>query len=42
MGKKLQNQILLPTLILWAIAIFVTAVFCWFLWVILWDCGGQN
>ncbi|MFM2063316.1 MAG: phosphate transporter permease PstA [Cyanobacteriota bacterium] len=41
MGKKLQNQILLPTLILWAIAIFVTAVFCWILGDIVWHGAGQ-
>ncbi|MBD2564797.1 phosphate ABC transporter permease PstA [Nostoc sp. UIC 10607] len=38
MGKK---SIPLPTLVLWAIALFVTAVFCWILGDIVWHGMGQ-
>ncbi|MBC1222131.1 phosphate ABC transporter permease PstA [Nostoc sp. UCD121] len=38
MAKK---SLLLPTLVLWAIALFVTAVFCWILGDIVWHGVGQ-
>ena len=40
MGKS-SHQFLLPSLILWAIALFVTAVFCWILSDIVWHGVGQ-
>lgn len=40
MGKS-KIQLLLPSLIFWAIALFVTAVFCWILSDIVWHGVGQ-
>ncbi|MEA5507350.1 phosphate ABC transporter permease PstA [Halotia wernerae UHCC 0503] len=41
MGKQSKNRLPLPTLIVWAIALFVTAVFCWILGDIVWHGVGQ-
>ncbi|AFY57702.1 phosphate ABC transporter membrane protein 2, PhoT family [Rivularia sp. PCC 7116] len=41
MDKNSKIQFLLPSLILWAIALFVTAIFCWILSDIVWHGVGQ-
>lgn len=41
MGEKSKIELSLPTLIVWAIALFITAVFCWILGDIIWHGVGQ-